>query len=587
MNDVIWLTMQRLRTPLIVLILVFFMSTCLLVMVPGVDDAGNTVHMSFLDAAYFVAILATTIGLGEVPFPFTNLQRLVVFFIIFPNVVAWLYSIGAILGLFLDPNFKRVLERNRFVRRVNWIGEPFHVFDFLRGSRPTHRRGRPFYLVCGFGSTGNLLARGLLKRGLQVVAVDRDEELLYSRRIDDAFATVPMLAGDTSDTANLELAGLQKPACQGVIAVTNDDQANLTIAITTRLLRPDLPIFARTHSPRISRNMASFIDEDHVVDPYAIFAGRLELALTSPVKFQVQDWLLAVPGTELRQPLEIPDGLWLVCGKGRFGERVFQALERGGQTCAVIDVHEDRLEGLARAVLGRGTEAETLLEADVKDAVGIVAGTGDDVDNLSIALTALELNDRLFVVTRQEHPHNDELFDSLFTSCRAHLAARPSWIVARRILALATTPLLKTFLEHLVSAPDDFAQRTRGKLERCLGGYSPSVWVNRIEGDQANGLAAAQEEGIDIRLDVLVHNTRSGNDEDLRCVCLLHQRGARRTFLPGPDLVLQEGDELLFAGRNSARREIARALQDPVLLLDFATPQRIPRTAVGRWFARR
>ena len=66
----------------------------------------------------------------------------------------------------------------------------------------------------------------------------------------------------------------------------------------------------------------------------------------------------------------------------------------------------------------------------MEDAVGIIAGTGDDMDNLSIIMTALELNPDLFVVARQENPQNDELFDA----SGAHLVARRSLIVARRIL---------------------------------------------------------------------------------------------------------------------------------------------------------
>jgi hypothetical protein len=65
------------------------------------------------------------------------------------------------------------------------------------------------------------------------------------------------------------------------------------------------------------------------------------------------------------------------------------------------------------------------------------------------------------------------------------------------------------------------------------------------------------------------------------------KRGAQELMLPGTDMTLLEGDKLLFAGRSSAQREIIRALTDPVLLLDYATPQRIPRTAIGRWLQRR
>jgi Trk K+ transport system NAD-binding subunit len=106
------------------------------------------------------------------------------------------------------------------------------------------------------------------------------------------------------------------------------------------------------------------------------------------------------------------------------------------------------------------------------EAEGIIAGTGDDVDNLSIIMTALELNPDLFVVARQESPKHDDLFDT----SKAHLVARRSQIVARRILTVATTPLLPVFLEHMIHQDESFARRVEDRLEEVLDGYSPGLW---------------------------------------------------------------------------------------------------------------
>ena len=98
------------------------------------------------------------------------------------------------------------------------------------------------------------------------------------------------------------MAGLSQDIknCIGVMAITNEDHANLTIAITSKLLRPELPVLARSETRRVVANMASF-GTDLTVDPYTIFAERLYLALTSPTKYLVQDWLISVPGTRLRR----------------------------------------------------------------------------------------------------------------------------------------------------------------------------------------------------------------------------------------------------------------------------------------------
>jgi Trk K+ transport system NAD-binding subunit len=559
MNDIVWLTMRRMRTPLILLILIYFMSVFAMVTVPGADEAGNVVRMNFLDAAYFVAIMATTIGLGEVPNAFTEAQRLTVFILILPNVVAWLYSIGTILGLFLDPQFKWVLQRSRFSQRVRWLGEPF-------------------YIVCGFGNTGSMVVSGLLKRGLHAVVLESNPDTVQKMFLNDLFERSPALAADPSDRQYLELAGLHSAHCRGIIATTNEDQTNLKIAITGKLLRPGLPVFARSESTRVTDNMDSF-GTDFTIDPYSIFAERLFLALSSPVKYLVQDWLISVPGSDLREPLKPPTGRWIVCGAGRFGSRMLAQLEDSGLPFTVIDVMPERLENYRNGILGRGTEAHTLLEAGIHDAVGIIAGTGDDVDNLSVIMTALELNRNLFVVARQERRENNELFDA----SGAHLVARRSLIVARRILAVATTPLLQTFLQHLVNSNSEFAERTAARLRAVLKGKSPSLWVVDLVDEMGEAVRISREDGISLELGHITHNTRSETGENLSCTCLVLERGAQRIFLPESDYELIEGDRLLFAGRGNARREMMWGLMDANSLLGFATHKQLPRGAIWRW----
>jgi voltage-gated potassium channel len=249
----------------------------------------------------------------------------------------------------------------------------------------------------------------------------------------------------------------------------------------------------------------------------------------------------------------------------------------------VIDVHPDRVKKRPGSVLGRGTEAQTLQQAGVEGAVGIVAGTGDDMDNLSIIMTALELNPDLFVVARQENPHNDELFET----SKADLVARRSLIVARRILAFATTPLLAVFNDHLVSQEESFARTVERRLEGVLNDRSPSLWTVGLNGVWAESIRAGKREAAPIRLDHITQNVRTPTAENLPCVCLLLERGASRRFLPGPNQKLKEGDSLLFAGRDGARREMLFALREPTALVSIATGRHQPRGSIMRRIARK
>ena len=562
MNDILWLTMRRMRTPLIVMILIYTVSVQGMVLIPGQDADGNVIHVGYLDAAYFVSILAASIGFGEIPATFTGAQRLYVYLILIPNVVAWLYSFGAILGMFLDPQFRVVVRRSRFAGRVRSMHEPF-------------------FIVCGFGSTGHTVVGALQRRGFDVVVLERDETIVNGMVLSDSTASVPALAGDVADRRLLELAGLLRTNCLGVMALTNDDHVNLTVAITSKLLRPDIPVLARSETSVVTANMASF--GTHTVDPYGIFAERFFLALSSPIKYLVQDWLISVPGSDLREPLDPPMGRWVVCGLGRFGTRIVQRLEEAALPCTVVDPSPERLQGRTDVVLGRATEETTLVQARIRDAVGVVAATPDDVDNLSIIMTARELNPRIFVVARQETQANEELFDA----SGAELVARRSIIVARRALMLATTPLLPVFLQHLINQNEAFAQRVASKLQNVLQRKAPAIWTVHLVDKAATGLHEARSSNVQVELRHILSNARTAEPEPLPCFCLLLERGASRTYLPEPDHDLHEGDRLLFAGRTIAQDEIHWLITEPYVLQSIASGRDVPRGVVWRWLTRR
>jgi len=557
------MTMRRMRTPIIVLILVYFFSIIAMISVPGLDADGNPYYVSFLDAAYFMAILQTTIGFGEIPSSFTAAQRFLVLSLLLPNVVAWLYSVGTLLGLILDKQFQATFRASRFTKQVRWLKEPF-------------------FIVCGFGNTGSMTVSGLMARGIKAVVIECDEGTVRLMALEDEYAHVPALVGRARDRQALEMAGLHRSNCRGVIATTNHDHVNLTIAITVKLLRPELAVLARSENQRVCDNMASF-GTDSVINPYRIFAERMSLALNSPIKYLVQDWLISVPGSELRDVLEPPTGPWVVCGAGRFGARMIEELEASGVPVTVVDVHPDRLPAYQNSVLGRGTEVHTLEQAGITDAEGIIAGTGDDIDNLSIIMTARNLNPRLFFIARQERRQHDELF----ASSGADLIARRSLIVARKIISVVTTPLLQSFMQHLIRSDDSFAERTAARLKDVLENRSPSIWVFELKGEIARNLRFVRAQTSGVNLEHICHNSRSEENEELSCVCLTLERGAQRIFLPGPDTELQINDRLLFAGRDHARRQMLWTMMDSHSLMGNISGKHLPRGALWRWLSKR
>ena len=166
------LVFRRMRAPLLALIAVYALSIFGMVLIPGVDDQGRPWHMDFFHALYFVSFMATTIGFGEVPYAFSEAQRLWVTVTIYLNVTTWIYAVGTILALIQDPAFKQALTGARFARSVRRLREPF-------------------YLVCGYGDTGSLLVHGLIDRGQRAVVLDIDPERIQELVLDEPEVSVP------------------------------------------------------------------------------------------------------------------------------------------------------------------------------------------------------------------------------------------------------------------------------------------------------------------------------------------------------------------------------------------------------------
>jgi voltage-gated potassium channel len=535
MGSAFFLALRRLRAPILAIISVFVVAIVGLVLIPGVDEAGKPWHFTIAQALYFTAYTATTIGFGEIPGEFTDAQRLWVTGIIFASVIGWAYLVASLLALARDPAFRSALVAGRFRRRVAALTEPF-------------------YLICGFGETGMLVGRALDTLGLRFALVDIDPERVEEAELMDFAQDPPALADDAKVPENLLAAGLARRECSGVLALTNDDQANLAVAMAVRLLHPDIPVLARAMSRETAANMASF-RTDHIINPFAKFGGYLALAIASPGSYRLLSWLTGVPGTTLEPETAPPRGHWVVCGYGRFGREVVAAFRGHGLDVTVVDPQERPVDGLA-SVLGEGTEAPTLIEAGVQRSVGIVAGTDDDISNLSIAVTARELNPHLFTILRQNLQANR----ALFAAFQADIIMVSSEIIADECLALIRTPLLGRFLDVVRAESDAWADGVIARLQASIGAQAPEIWSVALNAADAPALhRALRFEGASIALEDLRRDSRD-RARSLACEALYLLRAASQEVLPAGKTLLQPGDCILFAGTRRARE-----LQWPLL----------------------
>ena len=563
-HGVIFRVLRRMRAPLVVLILIFAVSVLGLTIVPGVAEDGSSSRMSFFHAFYFMSYTATTIGFGEVPAVFSEAQRMWVTFCIYLSVIGWAYAIGSLFALMQDKNFQSALRTERFGREVRRLREPF-------------------FIVCGYGETGQLVTRALDQMGLRVVAIESDPVKAGELDLHGHFADVPTLVADASRPEVLRIAGLEKPECQGIMALTNNDQINLAVAISTRLLAPKLAALCRAESIEVTANMASF-DTRHIINPFEKFGEYLALALHAPSAYHLLECLTGIRGTEIKPHRDPPRGPWVLCGYGNFGRLLSQALAREGVPLTLID-HDAPPDGTTHTwVRGDGTCAPALLAAGIQAARGVVACTGNDVDNLSICVTARQLNPELFVVVRQNHFFNNALFDAFESDVRVV----PSRIVAHECLAILTTPLLVPFLDQVKSCDEDWAAALLQRLTERFGWHVPVVWSVRINAMHAPALfSLLMPSGPEVTIDAMLRD-HSRREERLFCEVLYVTRdNDTATLLPDGSYAVQAGDELLLVGTRLARSHLTLTLENPNTLDYVLTGRDLPGGWVWEKLARR
>jgi Trk K+ transport system NAD-binding subunit len=512
--------------------------------------------MGFFDAFYVMSYTASTIGFGEIPYPFTYSQRMWVTVSIYLTVIGWAYAIGSLLALLQDRSFRSALALQHFSRKVARLREPF-------------------VLVAGYGRTGELLGHSLDALGRRFVVLDRVSERIDGLELDSYHADVPGLTADARDPGHLAVAGLDHGSCEAVVALTDDEEANLGIVMAAALLRPELPVIARVTSRTLAERMQAF-GSPSLINPFDRFGDHLRLALRAPASYQLLTWLESGPGGDLPGRGSPPrDGRWIICGYGRLGRELTADLRAEGLDVTVIESHPTDVDDAALLV-GDGSDPWVLAQADLDRAVGLVAGTDNDTTNLSLVAAARRSKPSLFIAARQNRPAGAPLFAAM--DIDALLV--PSELIAHEVYAQLSTPLLWRFLREMPAQGDEWAAELIDRLTGLCGSRLQSLWKIRLTPQEAPTLGGWLATGT-ARLGALLRNPEN-RDEPLHAVTLLVLRGGRATLAPDDDFVLAAGDELLLAGWPAARRALGTILFVESVLEYVVSGRRVPSSWIWR-----
>jgi len=143
---------------------------------------------------------------------------------------------------------------------------------------------------------------------------------------------------------------------------------------------------------------------------------------------------------------------FIICGFGRVGRSVGRELQNTGRHFVAIDPEVERFEeNLDKfpALLylqGDASDDDLMEAADIEDARGLFAVTGDDSRNLMIIITARQLNPDLRIVARAQELRNVEKM----RKAGADAVISPDFTGGIRLASAMVRPHVVGFLDEMI-----------------------------------------------------------------------------------------------------------------------------------------
>ncbi|MGH7683879.1 MAG: potassium channel family protein [Vulcanimicrobiaceae bacterium] len=245
------------------------------------------------------------------------------------------------------------------------------------------------------------------------------------------------------------------------------------------------------------------------------------VGVTTYIFFTLAGYLLegrlfaAVGERRLRGRVRALTDHYILCGYGRVGREIAQDLVTAKRDIVIVDVNQESLDDAIEhghpVVRGNAAEIDTLREAGIDRARGLVIATDGDAQNVYVTLSARVLRPDVFIIARA----NAEDSEARLQLAGANRIISPYHIGGKRMAQLAMRPTAMEFLDTVLDpeqadlALEDYAIR------------DGSRWVGRTFKD----LFTVSE-----------------------VIILALKRNDKMHFRPPHNTVLQAGDELVVAG---------------------------------------
>ena len=539
-NSSLFIILQKMRKPFLVIIVTYTISIIGFLFIGGKDSSGNYYQMTLFDAFYFVSYTATTIGFGEIPYAFTYPQRIWVTISTFLTVLGWFYSIGTLVSLLQDKLFLQELERARFLKQIKNLNEKFII-------------------ILGYNQITRKIIIKAIEQGIRAVVIEKDSLKIEKLILENFTPTVPVLFSESFTVRVLESAGLKKRNCKAIVSLFDDDAINLKITLIAKTLNKNVKVAVKSTTINQTENLRD-LDAQIIVNPFSIISSEIKMALTAPNLFKLEKWLYKIDNLNANLPT-FPKGLYVICGYGRMGAKIFEKLDKNNVEVKFIEINKERNKQLSKdernyVIFGDADDRELLEDIGIKNAVVIIAATNDDTTNLSILATARKLNPDIITMARE----NDLADDFLFRSAKVNHIFTPSKILVNKITNALMNPLCDEFLKLIIKENNEWATKLVIRLIKEID-ENPLIMAIEINLENTPEIYKHLGEKNVLNLKILstsLHNNSQSNN----IVPLLLQRENDIMLLPSWEIEIKIGDKILLACDEHAKNDIEYICQN-------------------------
>ena len=523
------------RLPFTVIVITYAIAMTGFLFIPGIDDQGNEYHLSIFESFYFVTYTATTIGFGELPYPFTHAQKIWASMSIYVTVLGWFYGIGTLVSLLQDKLFLSEIALARFKRSVKNIKEDFVI-------------------ILGYNETTSVIIEKLLASKMRVVVIERNQQRADYLHLEGFVPTIPVLVRDIHHTSSLEFAGITSIHCKGIISLLDDSILNLRVTLASKILNPHVRVAMSSTRPEETENLID-VGADIVDNPFEIIAKQIEMSLVAPSLFRLENWLYNIEALDSKT-FTIPNEKIIICGYGRFGITLNKMFLQNGIKPTIIESDERMIQkalndGIEKVIQGNAEDKHILEQADIENTNVIIIGTNNDTTNLSIVSTAKKMNKNTLIIARE-----NELLDySIFSHAKIDHIFLPSQILIHKTTNAIINPLCDIMIQLISNKNELWGKQLLSMLIKNIG-INPITYEMSINKNDAFEIYKyLQNPNNSIKIELL-RSSRRDRKQHNNIYPLLVVRDKENILLPDLDFELQINDKILFACDKNAQEDL-------------------------------